>query len=1353
MAKSMHGKVPPDSVPSRVPGLFCNRSSAIIMKTNPCLAAWHPCSRLGLCLVLSLVWIVSLTPALGQASTPGPQNWPFVQAQFESIGDLESIPEGVVTALAQDARGLIWIGTQKGLIRYDGYRFRRFIHNANDPGSLAGDYVYALWAARDGRLWVGTNSDGISIFDPASERFEHARHDPARAGSLGAGRISALLGDAAGGVWIATDQGLDYLPKPAPQPGSQPGTLPGTLPAKARQFIHYRHQTNQPGSLLDDHVHSLLFDRNGILWVGTSTGLQRMHRAGKGFEAIATGIDVRSLFQAQDGKIWLGTRQHGAAWLGDNNTPHWLPRQTGNSGLPLSNAWVNGFAQVQADQLWLATDGGGINIVAASDGQVLQHLRHDPTLSTGLALDSVVPMLLDRSGLLWVGTWGGGLQRMNPHNKMVRMLRRSQVLPSGLSHSNIRSILELANGQILFGSEGNGIDIFDRRHGRVGGYRADGPSALPDASINSLLQTADGSLWAGTQQVGVIRLAPGSSHWQTMAGVQGQQINSLFQSRDGSIWAATTTGVARYQMHSDRFVSVPDHTGQPMQSRVLSLLEDSLGRIWAGSGHGLWVLNSGSRGFYPIHPEPERADSLCSDFIGGLLLDSQQRLWVATDKGLQRLAEFDGKVARFEHVSPNQGQARHSMGENIMQDQHGKIWSDIAIIDPLGMKMHALTKADGIDVGASAAGAYTKTRDGLLLFGGTQGVAIIDPGLFQVWNDTPPVVVTELQINGKPVAPGELGLPASQAQPHAHAPAQGQGHGQGQAASLTLSPAQRNFTLEFSALDYSEPKKNRYQYRLLGYERDWIDTDYEHRRAAYGNLWPGEYTLQIRGSNRVGQWSSHVLSIPLRVLPAFWQTWWFLLLALLVIGSAGYGGYRWRTQRLQALIAARTADILYLGEIGQELTSTLDTEQAFERVWQQVRARLDTGVFLIGIYDPHADQIVYVYEIENNQRQPVTRQDMSESDRPAVWCIRERRELITDCNADLLNYVSTILPPSTGRSMETLVYLPLILQQQVIGCLSVQSLRQNAYDKGQLKFLRMLANYAAIALANSTAHGALTHAHQRLKETQQQMVLQEKMAGLGTLTAGVAHEINNPTNFVHVAAQIQALDIAEFQQFVSQLIEPDADPEIMPAFARRFSKLNENINIMLLGTERIKHIVRDLRAFSRLDEGGRKSVHLSECLNSTLNLVRTSWLEQVEFHTDFKDDPEIECWPALLNQVFMNLLINGCQAIAEKPGAGRGQLGLILQFSPDQTNIEVRFQDNGIGMDYAIQARILEPFFTTKEVGCGTGLGLSIAFGIVQKHGGTLSFSSSPGVGSEFVVSLPLPCSQHDIKPDQQVQA
>lgn len=188
------------------------------------------------CLVACLPFVIKAADTAittSAASLPSIQNFPFTEPEFETLRDAETIDNQAITALVQDTRGLIWIGTQTGLVRYDGYRFRKFVNNPNNPFSVTGDYIYSLSATKDGRLWVGTLNDGISVFDPASERFERFRHDGGNPDSVSRGSIWAFASDPRGGMWIATDQGLDYLP------------------ASSKRFEHFRHNNN-PHSLLDD---------------------------------------------------------------------------------------------------------------------------------------------------------------------------------------------------------------------------------------------------------------------------------------------------------------------------------------------------------------------------------------------------------------------------------------------------------------------------------------------------------------------------------------------------------------------------------------------------------------------------------------------------------------------------------------------------------------------------------------------------------------------------------------------------------------------------------------------------------------------------------------------------------------------------------------------------------------------------------------------------------------------------------------------------------------------------------------------------------------------------------------------
>ncbi|NQZ06810.1 MAG: response regulator, partial [Algicola sp.] len=257
----------------------------------------------------------------------------------------------------------------------------------------------------------------------------------------------------------------------------------------------------------------------------------------------------------------------------------------------------------------------------------------------------------------------------------------------------------------------------------------------------------------------------------------------------------------------------------------------------------------------------------------------------------------------------------------------------------------------------------------------------------------------------------------------------------------------------------------------------------------------------------------------------------------------------------------------------------------------------------------------------------------------------------------------------------------------------------------------------------------------RAKTTQ--LVQAEKMSSLGTLTAGVAHEINNPTNFVHISTHNLKVDLDSFQQFLFDLAGEDAQDGILDSFRQRFTPLYQHLATIQDGTQRIKTIVRDLKVFTGLDQADEKTVVITELLQSTVNLVQTQYKKTIEFVIDFAATPQLQCFPAQLNQVFMNLIVNACDAIKTKQQTSEGKGHITITCGLRGDTIEITVKDNGCGMIDETKRKLFEPFYTTKDVGEGTGLGLSIAFGIVQKHGGELVVESELGVGSTFVISLP----------------
>ncbi len=335
---------------------------------------------------------------------------------------------------------------------------------------------------------------------------------------------------------------------------------------------------------------------------------------------------------------------------------------------------------------------------------------------------------------------------------------------------------------------------------------------------------------------------------------------------------------------------------------------------------------------------------------------------------------------------------------------------------------------------------------------------------------------------------------------------------------------------------------------------------------------------------------------------------------------------------------------------------------------------------------------------------------------------------------------------------QSVLCYPIVKQRELTGVIYLENrLTPNAFTRDRLEVLGVLSSQAAISIENARLYSHLEHlVEQRteelseslrhLKVTQAELVQSKKMAGLGTLVAGIAHEINNPVNFLSLGSELLNQELTRFKQLLLESLVGENEHEIISIFEQRFDHFFQTLNSIREGSVRVKTIVQDLRTFTKLDETEKQISHVVECLQTTLHLIETQYKDHIDFVCDFHDNPAFECYPAQLNQVFMNILMNACQSIEQKQQQ-------VLEFQQGtitirtlliQNELKISFQDNGMGMAEEVRQKIFEPFFTTKAVGMGTGLGMSISYGIVEKHQGRIDIESEPGQGTTVHLLFPL---------------
>ncbi|MDM4766912.1 ligand-binding sensor domain-containing diguanylate cyclase [Pelomonas sp. SE-A7] len=794
-------------------------------------------------LCLLLTGLLAAAPVRAQAPVPNQ-----AQPHFESVG-ADSIPRGVVPSMAQDSAGFFWIATGDGLVRFDGYHFQAQQLAEGPAAERNLGWIRQLLAGRDGRVWIGTETRGLAVYDPTSDRIQLVRPEGGPPASA-LPTIRALAQDRDGAIWIGSVGG--GLQRYEPDGGS-----------------YSRVQ------LPDPRVEALLVDRQGRLWIGSWRGLLRLDPGNRLAMAVLTdeleGRRITALHQAADGRIWIGS-QHGDLLVLDPETGH--HRRLGDRPDPriASAEAVSSFADVPEGHVWVGRASGIDVHQAGGAAALLQRLRPEPGRDGALKSRQVTQLLRDRAGWIWVSGYGLGLQRYNPGSGAISvLLPRSQPGAADVN-VDVRHVLPLASGEVWLATEGGGIAVLDSGLRQVASLRVRPQPGVDQPQVWAMAQAPDGTLWLGAGSE--LHQYDRGRHLLRVVAHGGGMTRRLHVSADGTVWAGTEDGLYRLRPGAAQAQRMGLMGGRVLPGEVHTIAEAPDHSLWIGCMPGLYRLAADGEALQQV-ASPAGA-GLGNPVVLGLLFDRRGRFWVDTAvAGLHRAEDWRSGELRFTRISERHGVVGRPFGANLLEDERGRIWTHMYVYDPDADRMDELSAADGVSFGTGWFQSFGKHPDGRLLFGGSRGLLVVRPERFEPSTDQPPLVVSELRINGQPQPAAPL------------------------LQGLRLEPGQRSFSIAFAALDLSEPHRNRYAYQLQGFDPDWIATGADFRVASYSNLAPGRYLLKLRGSNRSGLWSPRELAIPVEVLPAWWQRWWAKL-GLAVLGLAVLAAIvQWRTRQLR----------------------------------------------------------------------------------------------------------------------------------------------------------------------------------------------------------------------------------------------------------------------------------------------------------------------------------------------------------------------------------------------------------------------------------------------------------------------
>lgn len=1372
-------------------------------------------SPTAMCLLLALVlW------------HPGPL-WsaPSGSVRFTTFGQAAGLSQASAIDILEDRQGFLWIATQDGLNRFDGYSFRVFRQAAGDTGTLSDNYVLALAEGADGSIWAATQS-GLNRLDPARGRFE--RFDSsATGGSLRDSVVVAVHAAPDGTIYASTRRGGVQRLVAA---SGQFQAVPGMPEFRSRQKLLYARadgrllvsrdeelwevdpQRATARSLLAQALptetalqmaiprpaggYALGTSSQGLLLIDSQGRVERQLRAGEGGDGLPDD-SVRSLLFDADGRLWIGTARGLARLESDGKVSIWRHRAGDSLALPGDR-----IVALQADRqglLWIGTWTGGL---ARFDPETerFRVMRHgaDPSLPT----NAVSTVAADADGSIWLGMVDrGGLAQVGIDGRLRRSLRHDSEDRQALTADDVTGVLAEPRG-IWVGYNRGGLDLLRRDGGVLRIPVGLGSGALPPNGVQSLRLDDHGNLWIGLLEGGLFSLCSGCQDLRSWppdpagkSGPLGNTVNEVVQTRDGLLWfAVRRAGLSWMDPSSGQWdaltTSSPAALALPHES-VTALLEDHDGTLWIGTqGGGISRVERDAAGHPIALTTWSEAQGLASSMIGSILDGGDGHLWISTTRGLCRFAI---ETERFVC---------------------------------LGNRDPALA---GDFFVASAA----RDAAGGLHFGGSQGlVSIANPSRLNFERRPAPLQLTELRIDNHPVV--VVGGDSPLQQPIERAD------------RIRLRHDQDLISIEFAALDLRRATTLGYRYRLLGRDSEWIDTDAARRVATYTGLPSGKYLFEVEahdGEELVGR-----RTLAIDVLAAPWLSPWArigyaLLLGLLVAlvtwryrvrlrerestrdalaqseamlkyalwGSRGElwdadlrSGRLIRRNRLDHLAVSRRAGAETLeaytpfvhpddsGRFHDALVASVKgTQDLFECSFRSAdlegnwRWLLSRGRVFSRDAQGRAIRMVGttfdITELRANEEALRTSEDrlnlalwgsgdeMWDIDIASGHIRRENALASTLLSPDsqypkLFDYMEFIHPSDQAGLRDALI-AHLKGETDHFECSYRTRSREGGwvwlFGKGRVlvrdakgQAVRMVGTNRDISRLKQVEDDlrslndelelrvqrrteALENANLELKSTldqltrtQRQLVESEKLAALGSLVAGVAHEINTPLGVGVTAASHLQQETVHLARLIEESRMTRADLD------RFLEQAQMSSDLVLRNLDRASQLVRSFKQVA-VDQSSeqRRAFRLAEYLAEILLSLHPRIKKQrTQVDIDCPEDLVMDTYPGALYQIIVNLVINSLVHAFDEQQGGR----VKISAARDGEDVVIDFRDDGKGMSEAVQKRVFEPFFTTRRGSGGSGLGLHIVYNLAtQVLGGRVSCDSATGKGTHFRIVVP----------------
>jgi len=763
------------------------------------------------------------------------------------------LSQNSINCMLEDRNGFIWIGTWDGLNRFDGYDFVIYKPGFSDMNhDISNETVNVLLEDHDGNIWVGTD-EGLNVFHPSKMEFAVYYIDTVNKPSMGENRILALASGKRNELWVGTDNGLYVFHKERKEFRLIP--FPKDILLKKQLSIFSLH----------------LSENSDKIWVGTNLGLFRFDINSYRYKAITRSVStfpsrhVTTVIEDSRKNLWVGTQQG----LYVINYQNGDVRHFHQHNSILESNSILSLMEDQGGLVWVGTGGGGVVNVNLQDGSFYA-FGNDDEIFHGLSNNYIYSLMQSRNGSVWIGTWRG-LNKFDPGQFRFTHISYGEGAHS-LNTNMIWSFLEISPDVIWIGTE-KGVNVYNRKQ-RKFTYNtiSSGRSPHPVSDkIRAMFKDSRGRYWVGTFDAGLVCYNPVTGtkmHFESKppgkkGNLSGNSVWGITEDDENSIWVATSGGATRIFSHDSvvHYFHDPGDTLSVSQEELYGVFKDSKNNIWFSSFSGIDIFNRNKNGFDRFGKGLSEENMLRTNRILSVFEDSKGNYWFATMG--EGVSKFDPVTSVMITINMRDGLANNT-AYNFVEDKNGNIWvttnHGISKINPENLNIWNFDVRDGIQGHEFNLGAALGLSTGEIIVGGMNGINIFNPEQLQENVYEPMIYITKFSIYNEK----KLDLLIHNDVIH-------------------LKWNENYFSFEFAALDYTNPKKINYAYRLEGFDNDWNYVPSDRRYADYTNVPPGKYFFRVRSTNSDGLWSTQELSIEIIVRAPFWKTLWFKIFAALIL--------------------------------------------------------------------------------------------------------------------------------------------------------------------------------------------------------------------------------------------------------------------------------------------------------------------------------------------------------------------------------------------------------------------------------------------------------------------------------------